>query len=185
MLTFIEKLCHMAKGPRRQRYKTETTPRKARPGSRRPKQKRTKWKLATRQMKYLSCTQNIQNKSSTVQEQEVKLEEILEDGDATQATEDAALNLSKTSTNLEKAMDPATSAAERDAAMTKATTTLTDMINQLDAALQGQDGRLSEAGEKTVADTKDALDTAQNPAEAVEQNQKSNSSRTRMKGTKT
>ncbi|KAI0164188.1 hypothetical protein GGR57DRAFT_516495 [Xylariaceae sp. FL1272] len=122
--------------------------------------------------KQVNQAADIQNKLSTVQDQEGKLEEILEDGPATQATEDAALNLEKVSTNLEKAMDPATSATERDAAMTDATTTLTDTSNQLDAVLKDQGTQLPQEEEKALSDAKDALNKAQDQADAVEQNEK-------------
>ncbi|KAF4465582.1 hypothetical protein FALBO_7580 [Fusarium albosuccineum] len=114
----------------------------------------------------------VQNAQSIVEQQEAQLEEILEGGAPSQATEDAAQRLEEARTNLEKATDPATSAADRDVAATKATTDLADTSTSLQEQLQREGSDLSQEEEKALRDTKDALDKVQEQADATKQNER-------------
>ncbi|KAI5462758.1 hypothetical protein BGZ63DRAFT_352910 [Mariannaea sp. PMI_226] len=122
--------------------------------------------------KEVGQAQDIQNKQDTIREQEKQLEEILEGGAPSQATEDAAVNLQKAGNELEKAIDPASSADARDAALADATTILTDTSTNLQQQLQDEGSQLSQEEEQALKDTQDALDKVQEQAKAQEENQR-------------
>lgn len=120
----------------------------------------------------------IQNKQSTVQKQIDDLSDVLEGGAPSQATEDAAENLGEARADLQKAMDPATSAAERDVAMTDASTKLTNTSNELKTELENESNNLSQEEEKALSDTKDALNREREQADAVKENEKEQEEKT-------
>jgi len=120
----------------------------------------------------------IQNKQSTVEKQINELSDVLEGGAPSQATEDAAVNLGKARADLQKAMDPATSAAERDVAMTDASTKLSNTSNELKTELEREGNNLSQQEEKALSDTKDALNEEREQADAAKENEKEQEEKT-------
>lgn len=124
---------------------------------------------AARQM---SQAAEIQIKQSTVNEQINELTEVLEGGAPSAATEDAAVNLGQARTNLDKAIDPNTSPAERDVALEDVTTTLTNVRNELEKELEMEGNHLSEEEKKTFEDVQEALDQEKEQADAAKENEK-------------
>ncbi|KAL4730978.1 hypothetical protein ACLX1H_003020 [Fusarium chlamydosporum] len=121
--------------------------------------------------KEVNQAQDIQNKQDTIREQERQLEEILEGGAPSTATEDTAMNLSKAQKDLESAMDPNATVEARDTALTDASTTLTDTSAKIKEAVNDQASNLPEEERKALDDTQEALDQVQEQAEASEQAQ--------------
>ena len=115
---------------------------------------------------------DIQNKEAAVEAQGNELMGILEEFPPSEATEVAAENLATAQTDLEKATDPATSPADRDAAMTDAMTTLKDTSTELNNESPGIRNQLPQEEQKAQQDTEDALNKEQEEADAAEQNEK-------------
>ncbi|KAH7210745.1 uncharacterized protein BKA55DRAFT_529354 [Fusarium redolens] len=115
--------------------------------------------------------QDIQSKQDTVRQQEKSLEEVLEGGAPSQATEDTAVNLAKASNEVAKAADPNTSPAERDAALSDASTTLTKTSEDIQTALKDQAEELPKEEAEKLKDAQDAIDQVQEEAQAEKENQ--------------
>ncbi|TDZ24557.1 hypothetical protein Cob_v002231 [Colletotrichum orbiculare MAFF 240422] len=122
--------------------------------------------------KQLAQAQDIQNMQDAVRQQEKQLQEVLEAGSPSQATEEAAMNLQSASNELGKAADPATSAAARDAALADATTTLANTSANLQKEIQGPASQFPQEEEKALRETQEALDRVQEQAKAQEEKQK-------------
>jgi hypothetical protein len=114
----------------------------------------------------------IQNKQSTVEKQINELSDILEEGAPSQATEDTAVSLGQARADVRKAMDPATSASDRDIAMSDATTKLSNTSNELKKELDNEANDLSQEEEEALSNTKEALDKEREQADATKENEK-------------
>jgi hypothetical protein len=121
----------------------------------------------------------IQVKQSTVEKQINELSDVLESGAPSQATEDAAESLGNARADLEKAMDPATSAADRGVALTDASTKLTDTSKELTTELENEANNLSQQEEEALSNTKDALEKAQEQADSAKENEREQEERTK------
>ncbi|KAM0342395.1 hypothetical protein ACHAPU_009582 [Fusarium lateritium] len=116
--------------------------------------------------------QDVQNMQDAIRNQEEQLEVILEGEAPSQTTLDTAQDLQSASDNLDLVTDPNTSPEARDAALGKASTTLSDTSTKLEKALQDEASQLSQDEESALKDTQDALDKVQEQADAQEEAQK-------------
>ncbi|KAF4483532.1 hypothetical protein FAGAP_11702 [Fusarium agapanthi] len=116
--------------------------------------------------KEVNQAQDIQGKTDTIRQQEQSLEEVLEGGAPSQATEDTAINLSKASNEVAQATDPSKSAEERDASLKDATTTLNKTSEDIQTALKDQAEELPQEEAQKLEDASEAIDQTQKEAEA-------------------
>ncbi|KAK7177540.1 hypothetical protein DPSP01_014484 [Paraphaeosphaeria sporulosa] len=119
----------------------------------------------------VSQGRDIQIKEETVSEQMEQLNEVQEDGAPNQGLEDAAVNLGEAQEKLAHAVDPNTSAEERDADVTDATKKLTDTNKLLGDELAAGDKALSQEAVKAQQNAKDALEEVQEQEEATRENE--------------
>ncbi|KAH7209877.1 hypothetical protein DER44DRAFT_809532 [Fusarium oxysporum] len=121
--------------------------------------------------------QDVQSKQDTIREQEKSMEEVLEGGAPSQATEDTAMNLAKADKEVSKAADPNTSPAERDSALSDASTTLTQTSEDIQTALKDQAEELPKEEADKLKDAQDAIDQVQEEAQAEKENQEEQEAR--------
>lgn len=115
---------------------------------------------------------DIQFKQSVVEGQAMELQDLLEEGAPSQATEDAAIDLSKASDRLEKAADPSTTVADRDKAVEDIATILTGTSTKLDTELQKQGVERSAEETQALENTEKAIKEQQDQADSMKENQK-------------
>ncbi|KAF5544746.1 hypothetical protein FMEXI_6385 [Fusarium mexicanum] len=116
--------------------------------------------------KEVNQAQDIQGKTDTVRQQEQSMEEVLEGGTPSEATEVTAVNLSKASNEVAQATDPSKSPEERDASLKDATTTLNKTSEEIQTALKEEGGNLSKEEAQKLEDASKAIDETQKEAEA-------------------
>ncbi|KAG7419513.1 hypothetical protein ACKAV7_004093 [Fusarium commune] len=121
--------------------------------------------------------QDVQSKQDTIRQQEKSMEEVLEGGAPSQATEDTAMNLAKADNEVSKAADPKTSPAERDAALSDASTTLTKTSEDIQTALKDQAEELPKEEADKLKDAQDAIDQVQEETQAEKENQEEQEAR--------
>ncbi|KAF4446687.1 hypothetical protein F53441_9729 [Fusarium austroafricanum] len=110
--------------------------------------------------------QDIQSKQDTIRQQEKSLEEVLEGGAPSQATEDTAMSLAKARDEVAKAADPTTSPAERESSLNDASTTLTKTSEDIQTALKDQAEELPKEEAEKLQDAQEAIDQVQEEAQA-------------------
>ena len=116
--------------------------------------------------------ERVQVMQGNVARQIDQVEEVLQEGAPSRATENTAERLAQARSNLQKAMDPATSASDRNAAVEEATNTLNNTSTELNAELQKEGSELSQAEEKALSNTKEALNEVKERADAAEKAEK-------------
>ena len=113
--------------------------------------------------------EGIQVMQDNVARQINQIEEVLQEGAPSQATEDTAESLAQVRSNLQKAMDPATSASDRNAAVEQAAKTLNNTRTELlNAELQKEGIEISQDEEKALWDTEGALNEVKARVDAAE-----------------
>jgi hypothetical protein len=120
----------------------------------------------------LGQAQEIQINQATVARQENELRDVTEIAPPSPPTEVTAENLAKVKTDQRKAMDPNTSATDRDVAMTEATTKLTDTAKELKTTLADASSNLAQEEKVALSNTKEAIEQAGEQTEALKENQK-------------
>ncbi|KAF5989980.1 hypothetical protein FBULB1_390 [Fusarium bulbicola] len=121
--------------------------------------------------KEVNQAQDIQGKTDTIRQQEQSLNEVLEGGAPSEATEATALNLSTASKEVASATDPSKSPEERDASLKDATTTLNKTSEEIQTALKEEGGNLSQEEAQKLEDASKAIDETQKEAEAEKEEQ--------------
>ncbi|KAF5682521.1 hypothetical protein FCIRC_4955 [Fusarium circinatum] len=116
--------------------------------------------------KEVNQAQDIQGKTDTIRQQEQSLNEVLEGGAPSEATEATAVNLSKASNEVAQATDPSKSPEERDASLKDATTTLNKTSEEIQTALKDEGGNLSKEEAQKLEDASKAIDETQKETEA-------------------
>jgi len=126
----------------------------------------------------VSQAADIQVKQATVEKQINELSDVLESGAPSEATENAAENLVKARADIQKAIDPATSAADRDVAVSDASSKLTETSTELTKELETEGKNLSQEEEDALSNTKDALDREREQSDAAKENEKEQEDKT-------
>lgn len=121
--------------------------------------------------------QDVQSKQDTIRQQEKSMGEVLEGGAPSQATENTAMNLAKADKEVSKAADPNTSPAERDSALSDASTTLTKTSEDIQTALKDQAEELPKEEADKLKDAQDAIDQVQEETQAEKENQEEQEAR--------
>ncbi|KAG5761002.1 hypothetical protein H9Q69_010949 [Fusarium xylarioides] len=116
--------------------------------------------------KEVTQSQDIQGKTDTIRQQEQSLEEVLEGGAPSQATEDTAVSLSKASNEVAASTDPTKSPEERDASLKDATTTLNKTSEDIQTALKNEAEELPKEEAQKLEDASEAIDQTQKEADA-------------------
>ncbi|KAF5578485.1 hypothetical protein FPANT_9977 [Fusarium pseudoanthophilum] len=116
--------------------------------------------------KEVNQAQDIQGKTDTIRQQEQSLEEVLEGGAPSQATEDTAVSLSKASNEVSQATDPRKSPEERDASLKDATTTLNKTSEDIQTALKNEAEELPKEEAQKLEDASEAIEQTQKEADA-------------------
>ncbi|KAL7769794.1 hypothetical protein ACKLNR_001178 [Fusarium oxysporum f. sp. zingiberi] len=121
--------------------------------------------------------QDVQSKQDTIRQQEKSMEEVLEGGAPSEATENTAMNLAKADKEVSKAADPNTSPAERDSALSDASATLTKTSEDIQTALKDQAEELPKEEADKLKDAQDAIDQVQEETQAEKENQEEQEAR--------
>ncbi|EXM17248.1 hypothetical protein RAB80_004150 [Fusarium oxysporum f. sp. vasinfectum] len=121
--------------------------------------------------------QDVQSKQDTIRQQEKSMEEVLEGGAPSEATENTAMNLAKADKEVSKAADPNTSPAERDAALSDSSTTLTKTSEDIQTALKDQAEELPKEEADKLKDAQEAIDQVQEETQAEKENQEEQEAR--------
>ncbi|KAL5625847.1 hypothetical protein FOBRF1_000190 [Fusarium oxysporum] len=121
--------------------------------------------------------QDVQSKQDTIRQQEKSMEEVLEGGAPSEATENTAMNLAKADKEVSKAADPNTSPAERDSALSDASTTLTKTSEDIQTSLNDQAEELPKEEADKLKDAQDAIDQVQEETQAEKENQEEQEAR--------
>ncbi|TVY79203.1 hypothetical protein Focb16_v009523 [Fusarium oxysporum f. sp. cubense] len=121
--------------------------------------------------------QDVQSKQDTIRQQEKSMGEVLEGGAPSPATENTAMNLAKADKEVSKAADPKTSPAERDSALSDASTTLTKTSEDIQTALKDQAEELPKEEADKLKDAQDAIDQVQEETQAEKENQEEQEAR--------
>ncbi|KAF5557263.1 hypothetical protein FNAPI_5475 [Fusarium napiforme] len=116
--------------------------------------------------KEVNQAQDIQGKTDTIRQQEQSLEEVLEGGAPSQATEDTAVNLSKASNEVASATDSSKSPEDREASLKDATTTLNKTSEDIQTALKNEAEELPKEEAQKLEDASEAIDQTQKEADA-------------------
>ncbi|KAF5632423.1 uncharacterized protein FTJAE_7533 [Fusarium tjaetaba] len=116
--------------------------------------------------KEVNQAQDIQGKTDTIRQQEQSLEEVLEGGAPSEATENTAVNLSKASNEVSQATDPSKSPEERDASLKDATTTLNKTSEDIQTALKNEAEELPKEEAQKLEDASEAIEQTQKEADA-------------------
>ncbi|KAM0559793.1 hypothetical protein ACHAPJ_003740 [Fusarium lateritium] len=111
-------------------------------------------------------SQDIQSKQDTIRQQEKSLEEVLQGGAPSQATEDTAMSLAKASDEVTNAAKPETSPAEREASLSDASTTLNKTSEDIQTALKDQADTLPKEEAAKLQDAQEAIEQTQKETEA-------------------
>ncbi|KAM0074903.1 hypothetical protein ACKRZS_012963 [Fusarium odoratissimum] len=122
-------------------------------------------------------SQDVQSKQDTIRQQEKSMEEVLEGGAPSEATENTAMNLAKADKEVSKAADPNTSPAERDSALSDASTTLTKTSEDIQTSLKDQAEELPKEEADKLKDAQDAIDQVQEETQAEKENQEEQEAR--------
>ena len=112
--------------------------------------------------------EGVQDMQGNVAKQIDQVAEVLKEDAPSQVTENTAERLAQARSNLQKAMDPATSVSDRNAALKEAVNTLNKTSAELNAELQKKGSELPEAEEKALSNTEDALNKVKERADAAE-----------------
>ncbi|KAJ4264408.1 hypothetical protein NW762_005607 [Fusarium torreyae] len=110
--------------------------------------------------------QDIQSKQDTIRQQEKSLEEVLEGGAPSAATEDTAMSLAKASDEVANAAKLETSPADRDASLNDASTTLNKTSEDIQTALKDQADTLPKEEAAKLQDAQEAIEQTQKETEA-------------------
>ncbi|CVL06108.1 uncharacterized protein FMAN_03905 [Fusarium mangiferae] len=116
--------------------------------------------------KGVNQAQDIQGKTDTIRQQKESMNEVLEGGAPSPATEDTAINLAKASDEVAGATDPNKSSEERDASLKDATTTLNKTSEDIQTALKDQAEELPKEEAQKLEDASEAIDQTQKEADA-------------------
>ncbi|KAI1051024.1 hypothetical protein LB506_010940 [Fusarium annulatum] len=116
--------------------------------------------------KGVNQAQDIQGKTDTIRQQKESMNEVLEGGAPSPATEDTAINLAKASDEVAGATDPNKSPEERDASLKDATTTLNKTSEDIQTALKDQAEELPKEEAQKLEDASEAIDQTQKEADA-------------------
>ncbi|KAK6544758.1 hypothetical protein TWF694_001441 [Orbilia ellipsospora] len=114
----------------------------------------------------------IQIRQDVIQKQEKNLEEILEGGAPSQATEDTAMSLEQASKKLEDAAKPDMDPGQRDGELTDVTKILSNASANIEQTLQDQGNQLSDEEADVLKNAQDSLEKVQEQTESQEENQK-------------
>ncbi|KAF5027096.1 hypothetical protein F66182_808 [Fusarium sp. NRRL 66182] len=114
----------------------------------------------------------IDTEQSVLEQQEDALGGLMQDVPPSDATEKATTDLLQAETDLANAVNPTTSAADRDAAVTEATTDLGSASTNLKTEVQEAQGQATQNEIDAVNDADDAQTKEQEQDDAEEQNEK-------------